>query len=1129
MGEQRGVVSAIVVVVVLVLLMLPASSAGSNGSRAASSVTSFPVSYGIAPKVPSSVGAQGHVGVISPVASLGPIGTVGLTGQVGPVNDSRHGVFARTASTLEVQVFNGTLHPTSAVVAVADVVKLQNLTDGTTVSAQTNTHGFVNLSAFEGWYLLTITQQKTTFINFTQQFQITTTNPSIIRYMMPIANATVAVNNGPVASRSNVVTAITLGWSSISPPQWTVSLENVSTCCPILASAVTGSNGTATFTGVDTAFQYRVLAVGYSQTATGVVYANGNNTGPNFNPVAGTNHPTAPTTWAWTTTTATVTGTALPTGGSSVQQWGISADTTISGGTVNIGATPYPASGNRRLVFSNDVVWFNAPDRGGASTELFIFRNSTVVFLSQDQLFAEYSGLYFNNSAIYGGVSTSTYGRNGMAITHGFSEGSLFTNGTPPNTNQPGWGGTYYNSKFSAANISDGSVSTSGVYKDQLGATLINCDVENVSATVYGWENLTSTKASYSLLQQNVGTGAETIRNSTYLLSSDTPIIADTAVNLQGPATMDHVRVGYSYPVATPAATYLAISSQIAVQFSKLNITNSILNGSSFHRTIVWLGTTLSMFNDLYSENLSVAAERALAANATTVTKAQMFNVEASRNLWANDTTFDGSGNYLLSAIEGNATYTHDLWPYFFLGNAYAGFSTFTGVPSGYIPRVLFSNDVFGRIVYDAATSKSFATNLFGPIGMDWFYDTNFNGQPLPIGVLGINSSTFDSFPFGPYNLFAPGDILIGANGVTSFVNNDAFLNSVAYASVPISYQNGTNYIAPFGADVNIGAGTTTVSNDWFLNLTNQTLPVEGVESTQASGWKPVITLSGDHFYYYPSPLQTSLDPNGPLRSTQIGTGTDRWLSSQPTVSTLSYEIPLDKNGSLSVSGQTYELVSNTSNLQTTAIFYLPANNGVTSTSWSYSVAPDVNVSGATPKISYANGLQAGPQPNFWWHGYNYSEKVETDHIAIGVNSSNAPSVSLGFSNLVPSTAYVLSESDASGNLLVATPVTTTGAGTYTTTFTPTTTQLSVIFSLAPASGPSGCVSNCQPTPGGTTNSTGSSPLGLVQAFAIGVAILLIGLAIVAIIILPGRLKIVFGVGLVLVGILILVAYVVPG
>lgn len=109
-------------------------------------------------------------------------------------------------------------------------------------------------------------------------------------------------------------------------------------------------------------------------------------------------------------------------------------------------------------------------------------------------------------------------------------------------------------------------------------------------------------------------------------------------------------------------------------------------------------------------------------------------------------------------------------------------------------------------------------------------------------------------------------------------------------------------------------------------------------------------------------------------------------------------------------------------------------------------MAPDVNVSSGTPTISYANGLVGGPQPNFTWDGYKYTESVEPSYIQVGVNSANAPPVNLQF-NGAPNTAYSVAMYD-NGQLIDYTNVTSNANGVVTFTYNPATMPLDPVFQL---------------------------------------------------------------------------------
>ena len=113
---------------------------------------------------------------------------------------------------------------------------------------------------------------------------------------------------------------------------------------------------------------------------------------------------------------------------------------------------------------------------------------------------------------------------------------------------------------------------------------------------------------------------------------------------------------------------------------------------------------------------------------------------------------------------------------------------------------------------------------------------------------------------------------------------------------------------------------------------------------------------------------------------------------------------------------------------------------------WYYNITPDVTIAGGTPTISYSNGLVGGPQPNFTWDGYKYSESVEPTYIQVGVNSANAPPVNLQF-NGAPNTAYSIAMYD-NGQLIDYTNVTSNANGVVTFTYNPATMPLDPVFEL---------------------------------------------------------------------------------
>ena len=144
---------------------------------------------------------------------------------------------------------------------------------------------------------------------------------------------------------------------------------------------------------------------------------------------------------------------------------------------------------------------------------------------------------------------------------------------------------------------------------------------------------------------------------------------------------------------------------------------------------------------------------------------------------------------------------------------------------------------------------------------------------------------------------------------------------------------------------------------------------------------------------------------------------------------------------------------------------------------WVWTIAPDVNVTSGRPVVSQTNGLVSGPQPNFFWHGYNYSESVEPSYIAVGVNSSRAPPISLQFTGLSPTSDYtVYGYYAGNGTNFYAQNYISNKTGVVNQTYAPSSMPLDPTFAIFPTpggsggGGPSPCTSNCSgvsPSPSG--------------------------------------------------------------
>ncbi|HZY71352.1 MAG TPA: hypothetical protein VFF67_10305 [Thermoplasmata archaeon] len=537
------------------------------------------------------------------------------------------------------------------------------------------------------------------------------------------------------------------------------------------------------------------------------------------------------------------------------------------------------------------------------------------------------------------------------------------------------------------------------------------------------------------------------ISNSSLHLTSNYSANPVDAMNLRGSSTMVSSNLTYVFPLHTSFGSYIANLNQVGFAFATLNATRSDLNFSDLPRKTIDLGgTTLRLYDDRVGANYTLAQELTIAKNVTAnLLTADMVLVQLSSNLWANYTSFQGVGNMYLSPLGGNATFVHDVWPYFFLGNAYAGFSLFTNVPTGYLEHVRLANDTFQFVAYNSTAFGEFERQLYGPIGMDWLFNTNFNQQSQPIGTLGINYTTFDSIPIGPANLFPSADLMLGVNGVSSWIAHDLFQNSVKYELAPVAYQNGTYYLPPYGEDVAAAGGTTYVQHDWFLNLSNETVPVGTNSQAQRSGSAPTLSLLDDHFFYRPTPLETLVPVNGVERGGQvIGTARDHWLTGTSSQSVVTYEIPTGTNTTVaSASGGNY--VWNTSKMQANGMPSGPYN---TPNNYPWGVAPSVDISSGTPTVQYV-GI-GGSQPNFTWTRHNYTLAIEPGYAQFGADSTSAPPIRLEIQG-VPYGVYTLfgisePSGPSSASLFLNTSVTLDGSGNANVTYSPASMPKGLIF-----------------------------------------------------------------------------------
>ena len=268
--------------------------------------------------------------------------------------------------------------------------------------------------------------------------------------------------------------------------------------------------------------------------------------------------------------------------------------------------------------------------------------------------------------------------------------------------------------------------------------------------------------------------------------------------------------------------------------------------------------------------------------------------------------------------------------------------------------------------------------NTFGAMWDDWAWENAtgggstfisfFSSENTGLYKIDISYNTFYEYPaIAPPNGTGQAIALQGFGVIT----HNVFYNNQSYGPNAFESYPGPGNISE-GSQVDIMVfgqysqeNTYNISGNYFLNLNNGMNPIFSV----IQNYHSTASIYNNYFYYKPA---HSFAVTFPL----------------PTNYFYSYQIGVGTKQKTTISGSQYVYNS-------TREFSMSSTRGGPNYIWN--LTPDVNTLSGTPIISYSNGLVGGPQPNFKWHGYNYSESVEPSYIKIGVNSSKAPDVVLGF------------------------------------------------------------------------------------------------------------------------------------
>ena len=536
------------------------------------------------------------------------------------------------------------------------------------------------------------------------------------------------------------------------------------------------------------------------------------------------------------------------------------------------------------------------------------------------------------------------------------------------------------------------------------------------------------------------------------------------------------------YGIAFPSNLTMTQSKiQVFYPFFNATIENYFITSGSGYNTVFPIGPTVKMKNNFFIDNYSMSL---INNTAIPVNELGWCQLDLGGTMYVNNTLFDTATAWWQGiTFSGPAVFSHDYFPYMIYLNPNAPWqiAAQTSKPVNYQDvSFILSNSTFGYSYFDPSSGEA----RFIEASSGWFTQFNFlDANPNHTAwspQYTLSHDTFKAYMTGnsrSANYYEPSVVGFMQGNTTNILEDSLFLNSPKF-TLPAKYSF---YQPPFSTDVYITYphAPVTIKGNYFLNLTNQTVPIAagsesgGMDNWQYKGYQPTAYIENNKFYM--RSIDQVYGPNGAYSHNPISNASFDPYTDKQTISYMGYEIPMLYNMTI-VSTNQWQYTFNTSTLQ----YYTGAGVPVGWPKWAYSweFAPDVNVSSGTPTISYSNGLVGGPQPNFTWDGYKYTESVEPSYIQIGANSTKAPPINLQF-NGVPNAAYVVAMYD-NGQLVNRTNVLSDSNGVVTFSYNPATMPLDPTFALVPPPN--------QPDPNVTSLLT-------IMAIAIGLGLLVWALA----------------------------------
>ena len=1038
-------------IAVIALMLLSGSMIVMTGHASSPSGTAsftFPYSYGT-PKVPKNVGAQGIQGPNVPLSSIGVTNFSGPSGPYGTSSGTRN-PFSIVPTSITIDVQNGTV--TSHTSSIGTKVSLTNTSEGTFYSGLTASNGSITFAVSAGYYLLEVNDTvNNQYVNFSQMIFIKYGGMHITRYLLPSSDDTLSVNNGAsTQTTANAFVRIRAGWSMsfngnfptkiglmglLSPPQIQVSLYNSSDSNALIGNAVTGSNGSAEFSNLNTAYTYEVVANSVD-TLTGVNYyaqsgswqftVSAGNQQEYVNALSGNN------TWS-----GKITGTTP-----SVSSWTLTANTTVENGSLVITSIG-SQTGEYTLKLINSTLVFN-DSINSASGVKFVIDNSSVVSLFSTPWMRSSDYIYVNYSYVVGSVLPNAIyynGWSGLEINNTYFSHSVFaTEGNWQYGSQP----MIFNASHTEFENVTVCTPVKISFKNSTWSNgLLGISVPGISEgrpTVFSNDIITNVALYMSTL--NFTINSDSFVNSTFYIndgisSSDLAhahfLVTQTYLNLtEGSAASNdigffsngNISIRNSIIRVMPPTSindsnfnsyYTQNGYSVGLGYGS-NISLSIVNLSSVPNVdLVFNANRLNVYDSVISKNATVSQieqRNNISATVHPIVNTAVFNIY---NVSVNYSILDmAAASYFHVYLNGY--FTHDLTPFMYWLDYYQQWQLWG---NSYYAKsiVVMANDSFIKSYYDNSGFKAFLLNTSGipdPTNINeqsifsetWFNDGN-NGDSLtaPPATVIFNHITFDFAPVGGNNEASL--IALWEGHATAVVENSLFMNDLSDNLGP-STPCGRLYNPGFSADIIAQGENITLTNNYFLNTNNHVIAISngisnGISQNTDKATSQVsyanVTLKNNYIYFNPTfPGENQISTV--INATMIGGATSAptgWLNQ----SYLNYEIPVNDVSFVKFIPEqgSGDYIFNTSVLQTF--------HNASSSFWAYGIAPDVNTLSGTPVISYSNGLVAGPQPNFEWHGYNYSESVEPSYIKIGVNSSKAPNVTLQYNNLFKKTLYI--------------------------------------------------------------------------------------------------------------------------